>query len=83
MSLLEPEKPVLVPWQISERFGSKLSSGTFAFVSDTNIMIDALEQHTDEDSLHSIMDWIDCGYIIHPTTHVIRIVLKNLTIITE
>ena len=69
-SLLEAEKPVLVPWQISERFGSKLSSGrdrvcdTFAFVSDTNIMIDALEQHTDKNSLHSIMDWVDCGYII-------------------
>tara|TARA_Y100000741_G_scaffold335498_1_gene293482 strand:+ start:275 stop:976 length:702 start_codon:yes stop_codon:yes gene_type:complete len=70
VSLLEPEKPVLVPWQISERFGSKLSSGrdrvcdTFAFVSDTNIMIAALEQHTNESSFHSIMDWIDCGYII-------------------
>ena len=69
-SIRESKKSVLVPWQISERFGSKLSSGkdrvcdTFAFVSNINAMIDALTDHTDNTSLHTIMDWIDCDYII-------------------
>jgi hypothetical protein len=70
LPLIESEKSVLVPWQISERFGSKLHSGkdrvcdTFAFVSNINKMIAALQEHSDETSLHNIMDWIDCDYII-------------------
>jgi hypothetical protein len=71
MNLVRKSKQsVLVPWQISETYGSKLASGkgrvcdTFAFVANVNKTIDALTKHSHKTCLHNIMDWIDCGYII-------------------
>lgn len=69
-TILRSKKPVLVPWRISDKFRSKLESGkdrvcdTFAFIHDTKTTLKCLQEHTNETSLHNIMDWLDCEYII-------------------
>ena len=69
-SLQRSRKAIIVPWQISDSFGSTLPTGearvcdTFAILRHPQRVLTALYEHASEHDLHNLMEWTDAGMLI-------------------